>query len=94
MIYVFVKIKAKPGAEAALQDGVSALVAATQDEPGSVTYQAFRSGADPAVIRFYEVWQDAAARDAHQRFPHFLEFFELSKGLLGERPEIDEVEAL
>lgn len=94
MLTVFVKITAKPGCETALHEGVRKLVAATQTEPGSIVYEAYASANEPAVVRFFEVWQDAAARDAHRTLPHFLEFFELSRGLLGAPPEIDEVRAL
>lgn len=94
MLHVFVKITAKPGCEDALHAGVRALVAGTRGEPGSVTYAAYASTNDPAVVRFFEVWQDEAARDAHREMPHFLEFFELSKGLLGARPEIEEVRTI
>ena len=91
---LFVTIRAKPGCEAELRAGVRTLVAATREEPGCVEYGAYVSEGDPAAVRFFEVWRDEAARDAHVLTPHFQTFFALSKGLLGRRPEIDEVAAL
>jgi len=91
VITVFVKIRAKPGCEEELQAGVRTLVAATQQEPGAVSYHAFVSQQDPAVIRFHEVWKDAAARDFHREAPHLKSFYELAARTLAQRAEIEDV---
>lgn len=88
------KLRAKPGCEDALCAGARTLVAATRAEPGAVEYGAYVSTSDPAVVWFFEVWRDEATRKAHVETPHLREFFELSKGLLAARPEIDEVTGL
>ena len=94
MMTVFVKLRAKPGCEGALCDGAQMLVTATREEPGALEYGAFRSQQDPAVLWFFEVWRDKDANQAHVQTPHLREFFELSKGLLAGRPEIDEVKSV
>lgn len=91
---IFVTLRAKPGCEEQLCAGVRTLVAATRQEPGNVRYDAYVSTADPAVVHFLEVWRDRAAQETHLQTPHYREFFELSKGLLGRRPDIDEATPL
>ena len=92
MIHVFVKIRAKPDCIEQLHAGIRDLVVGTLEEPGNVTYEPCVSDADPAVVRFFEVWQDEAAVEAHRATPHMRTFFDLSKSLLAERPEIDNVQ--
>ncbi|MBQ9661874.1 MAG: antibiotic biosynthesis monooxygenase [Oscillospiraceae bacterium] len=47
------------------------LVAASQAEPGCVTYTLNRCTENPRLFSFIEIWKDQAAIDAHNASEHF-----------------------
>lgn len=46
--------------------------ASLEREPGCRRFDVCRDPADPALFLLYELYDDAAAIDAHLRSPHFL----------------------
>ena len=47
------------------------LVAASQAEPGCVTYTLNRCAENPRLFCFIEIWKDQAAIEAHNASEHF-----------------------
>jgi quinol monooxygenase YgiN len=73
MITVAVTYVIHAGREAEAEAHLRAIVAATRREPGCRTFEANRSRDDARTFLLYEVYDDQAAIDAHQRTPHFEE---------------------
>lgn len=72
MLTSIVKIKAKPGSEAAFEACFIELERATcANEPGAVFYRAYR-GDLPGTYVILEVFKDEAALEAHRAAPHFV----------------------
>ena len=72
MISIFVTIKIKPEFKdrftaASLGDGQGSV----RDEPGCFRFDILQSDEDPNRFHLYEVYQDAAALDAHREAPHY-----------------------
>jgi quinol monooxygenase YgiN len=66
-----IKLKAKPGQEAALEDVLTRVVAASnENETGIRFYQAFRSET-PGEYWMLESFQDVAALKVHTSSEHF-----------------------
>ena len=60
-----VKLTAAEGKRDEVLSALGKLVAATEDEPGTVQYVMHTEVNDPNVIWFYEVYADQAAFEAH-----------------------------
>lgn len=45
-----------------------------RDEPGCLRFDVLRDSQDPLKFYFYEVYKDEAARQAHQKMPHYAEW--------------------
>jgi len=74
MVALVVKYVVKDGeadAVAELLRRIAPLVRA--NEPGCVTWQAWRDREDPNVFHFHEVYRDEAALQAHRETAHFEE---------------------
>ena len=72
-IVLFAKMIAKPGAEAEMAKALTALVAASEEEPGLRIYAAHQQVDDPATFWFYEVYDGEDALAAHARGPRMTE---------------------
>ena len=48
--------------------------AARETEPGCLQFDIIEDPDNPAQVRFYEVYRDAAAFEAHQQTAHFKEW--------------------
>ena len=80
-----------PAAEGRLEDllaAVGKLVAATEDEPGTVQYVAHTEEADPSAVWFYELYADKDALDAHSRTSAMADAMGAFADLLGGPPEM------
>jgi len=60
-----VKLTAAEGKRDEALSALGRLVAATEDEPGTVHYTMHTEADDPNVIWFYELYADQAAFEAH-----------------------------
>lgn len=69
-VHVTAVITAKPGAEAAVRDALTALVPQTRAEEGCLDYQLAVSSADPTVFITTEKWRAAADLDTHLQTEH------------------------
>ena len=64
---------AKPGNEAAVSEILRELHAASNREPGCITYEVHVDPDNANQFFIYEVYEDAAGLEAHQETPHFKE---------------------
>jgi quinol monooxygenase YgiN len=67
------------------------LVAATEDEPGTLQYVLHEDAGDPNVIWFYERYADQAAMDAHMGSSAMAEVVGSLGGLLDGVPEVSQL---
>ena len=56
------------------KEAAAEVMAATQAEPGCITYAFSLDMADPATIRVFEAWESQEALDAHFQTPHVAAF--------------------
>lgn len=56
--------------------------ASARDEPGCRQFDVCVDEADPGFVFLYEIYDDEAAFEAHQRTPHYARFNEMSRELL------------
>lgn len=87
-IAMIVRLPAAEGKVDELLGAVGKLVAATEDEPGTVQYVSHTEEADPSAVWFYEVYADKAAFDAHAGSAAMAEAMGAFAGLLGGPPEM------
>ena len=71
MVTVIAEYQARPGRGDELARILPGHVAQTRDEPGCVTFVAYRDGDDPDHFLLYEQYVDEAAFQAHRQSPHF-----------------------
>ena len=81
-----VRVKAELRQEAV--DLALAMAAASEGEPGCLSYRFYGDLADPCVFFIFEEWRDEAALAAHFRTPHLLKFQQHIPRLLAEPPSI------
>jgi quinol monooxygenase YgiN len=72
LLTVIAYMKAAPGKEDELREGLKALIEPTRQEDGYVNYDLHESVEEPGVFFFYENWQSAAHLDAHLQTPHLV----------------------
>ena len=58
---------------------------ARETEPGCLQFDILEDPANPAILRFYEVYRDEAAFEAHQQTAHFKAWMEKGVPLLKSR---------
>lgn len=85
-------IKAKPGSEAILEHALGGLVAPTRAEQGCISYELFRSSADPTTFITIERWQSQGDLDAHMKTPHVAQALQSTADALDAAPAIHPLE--
>jgi len=63
-------LKAKPGKDQELLDGLLKLVEPSRSEGGCIDYHLHRSTEDPLIFMFYENWVAMADLDEHLKMPY------------------------
>lgn len=72
---IMVDFRLKPGARETFRPLMDANArASVREEPGCRRFDVVEPENDPDRILLYEIYDDAAAFDAHCRAPHFLSF--------------------
>lgn len=64
-VAVFVEVTALPGKKDELLTAARRAFESVREEEGTEVYSVHTCEAEPDVIRFYEVYRDASARQAH-----------------------------
>ena len=77
-------LKAKPGKEQALRQGLLALVEPTRTESGNLDYVLFELRDEPGTFYMREAFKDQSALDAHFATPYFKQFAATADSLLRE----------
>ena len=73
MLAIVVEFRVKPECiEGFARAIVVNATASRETEPGCRQFDVCRDPADPALVFLYELYDDAAAFDAHRRTSHFL----------------------
>ena len=86
-VAMIVKLNAQPGKREEAVTVLEKLVAATADEPGTLSYVLHTDNVDPAAIWFYELYQDDEALKVHSASPTMGEVFGPLGPLLDGPPE-------
>lgn len=81
-LFVFVRLHARDGREAAIDEALRAVVSATRTEAGCVAIDAFRATADPRLFFIHSRWIDEAAFDGHAQRPHTRAFIDAVDALV------------
>jgi len=82
-IAMVVKLTAADGKLDELLEAAAKLIAATEDEPGTLQYALHTDAAEPSAVWFYERYADQAALDAHAGSTAMAEAIGAFAGLLG-----------
>jgi autoinducer 2-degrading protein len=70
---IIVRFQVKPGLVDEVITALNEAAGPSRNEPGCHVYIANQSNDDPNVVVMYEVYDDAAALEAHRETPHFKE---------------------
>jgi len=81
-IFVFARLHARPGKHAEVHRAMFEVQGPTRQEPGCLSYRAFRSVRDPDEFYIHTRWQDMAAFERHAELPHTVRFVESVEPLL------------
>ncbi len=80
MIAMVITIQIMPGRkDAFLEATLEDARVSTDDEPTCLRYDVLQDNEDPNRIHLYEVYTDAAAREAIRQSPHFIKWQETVK---------------
>jgi quinol monooxygenase YgiN len=66
---VVVQIKAKPGKESQVRQGLLSLVAPSREDAGCLNYDLHQALDNPALFLFHENWTSQAHLDRHSQKP-------------------------
>ena len=81
MLAIVVEFHIQPAFVDPFERAIVANATASRDtEPGCRQFDVCRDPSDPTLVFLYELYDDAAAFDAHCRSPHFLEMDALTAG--------------
>ncbi|MBF6175760.1 putative quinol monooxygenase [Nocardia blacklockiae] len=95
MIAVIAELTVQDGKGAELESVVADLVEQIrQNEPGNRAYQLVRSQEDANAYRIFELYDDAAALEAHGKSDHFRAAGKQLATLLAGAPKIEYFDAL
>jgi quinol monooxygenase YgiN len=83
-ITTIARLKAKPGAEARLEELLKSLIEPTRAESGCIDYTMHRDLEEPGAYYFYDNWRSQEALDAHFEMPHMKRIIEIAPEILAE----------
>ncbi len=87
-------VRARAGKEAELVRATEALVPKVRQEAGNLLCQAHRGVDGPGILVFYEIFESAAAFEAHKAAPHTMQWSTDIKPLAAGPVELTLLEAL
>ena len=83
-ITTIARLKAKPGAEARLEEALKSLIEPTRAESGCIDYTMHRDLEEPGAYYFYDNWRSQEDLDAHFEMPHMKRIIEIAPDVLAE----------
>jgi quinol monooxygenase YgiN len=81
-LFIFARFHARPGHEGAVAEAMRDVVAASREETGCLSIDAFRSTRDPRLFYIHSRWKDEAAFEYHAGLPHTRNFLERVEPLI------------
>jgi quinol monooxygenase YgiN len=81
-LFVFARFHARAGVEHEVELAIHEVSNPTREEPGCLSYHAFRSTRDPRLFYIHSRWRDEAAFDTHADLPHTVRFLERVEPLI------------
>jgi quinol monooxygenase YgiN len=81
-IFLFARLHARLGNRDAVRQAMFEVQEPTRQEPGCLSYGAFRSVRDPDEFYIHTRWKDMAAFELHAQLPHTVRFVESVEPLL------------
>ena len=81
-LFLFARLHARPGSEAALKEAIQAVEGPTRSEDGCLGYQAFRSVRIQGEFYVHSCWRDLAAFERHASLPHTVKFLSTVEPLI------------
>jgi quinol monooxygenase YgiN len=93
-ITTIARLKAKPGAEARLEELLKSLIEPTRAESGCIDYTMHRDLEEPGAYYFYDNWRSQEDLDAHFETPHIKRVLEIAPDVLAEPLKLIRLEKL
>ena len=81
-LFLFARLHARSGNEAALREAIQTVEGPTRLEPGCLDYQAFQSVRVQGEFYIHSRWRDQAAFDLHASLPHTQRFISRTEALM------------
>ncbi len=92
--YVFVRLHAREGEENAVEEALREVTGPSRQEPGCLSFHAFRSMRDPQLFYIHSRWVDEAAFQAHAGLPHTVRFLKRVDPLLDQPRDVTRTEMI
>ena len=92
--YVFVRLHAREGEEAGVEEALRDVTGPSREEPGCLSFQTFRSMRDRRLFYIHSRWVDEAAFQAHAELPHAVRFLKCADALLDQPRDVTRTEML
>ena len=93
-ITTIARLKAKPGAEARLEEALKSLIEPTRAEGGCIDYTMHRDLEEPGAYYFYDNWRSQEDLDAHFQMPHMMRIIEIAPDVLAEPLKLIRLETI
>jgi len=73
-LFLFARLHARPGKHGELQQALFEIQGPTREEPGCLSYGAYRSVSDTDEIHIHTRWRDRGSFERHAALPHTVRF--------------------
>lgn len=93
-LFLFARFRARQGCEAELRDAIRTVEGPTRQEPGCMSYGAFRSVRVPGEFHIHSRWRDLEAFNAHATLPHTVRFISTVEKLIDHTLDISLTESM
>ena len=92
--YVFVRLYAREGEEASVEEALRDVTGPSRKEPGCLSFHTFRSMRDRRLFYIHSRWADEAAFQAHAELPHTIRFLKRVDALLHQPRDVTRTEMI
>lgn len=92
--YVFVRLHARVGEEAGVEEALRDVTGPSREEPGCLSFHTFRSMRDRRLFYIHSRWVDEAAFQLHAELPHTVRFLERVDALLDQPRDVTRTEMI
>jgi quinol monooxygenase YgiN len=92
--YVFVRLHAAEGKQAAIEEALREVAGPSREEAGCLRFDLFRSVRDQRLFYIHSRWVDEAAFHQHAALPHTERFLKRVDGLLDQKRDVTRTEKL